>query len=220
MTEFKPHFYVVCKPFSKWNEILSFEINECFSAGEVLEEREYYKRLRDNDIRPRLMYMLTNDGDDRPTITLCAKELNSCPSLWYAYLVRENGNPPNISVMAFTTEHFPPGSLVYATEAAKAGVSPSQQVGAVQWGYKDPKMHQIFVHPQWRRQHISSALIGAADLVNLAGSFSPGVLLYGGDVTTNGGEHLRSSWGNSSRVMPRQGSVVPPVGIEPTANIL
>lgn len=219
MAQFKPHFYVVGKSFSRWQEILSFEINEEFKSGEVLTEHQYFKRL--NGIRPRLMYMITDAGDGTPQIVLTSDEWSVCPPMWYAYLIRENGLPPNISVMAFTTEHFSPGSLVYITEAALSGVKPVEQAGAIQWGYGDPKIHQIFVHPSWRRRRIAGALIAAADLINLSGRFSPEQLLYGGDVTTNGGEHLRDAWGQSPRVMQRQGSViVPPVGIEPTANIL
>lgn len=201
---FKPHFYVTGEQFGDWTEVLSYEINDNFFSGEVLPPHEYYPRI--GNIKPRLMYMLTNNSGI-PHISFNSEEWATCPPLWFAYIVSEYGIPPNISVMAFATPDFDSGQVVTANEAAQKGIAASQQIAAIQWGYKDPKMHQIFVHPDWRRRRISAAMIGAADLINLAGNFSPGTLLYGGDVTTAGGEHLRNAWGTSPRVIQRQGTI-------------
>ena len=53
---FEPHFYVTGDKFGQWTEVLSYQVNENFSAGEVLSYGEYYPRV--GTIRPRLMYFI------------------------------------------------------------------------------------------------------------------------------------------------------------------
>ena len=67
------------------------------------------------------------------------------------------------------------------------------------------KIQQIFVEEKWRRQRVTLALFGVADLVIVSGGYGP--YLNGGDVTTSDGETLRSAWSGSKRVNKRQGKI-------------
>ncbi len=153
-------------------------------------------------------YECSTDDDGRIVVHLRRAEFAQVPDLWYVMMGRPEGNPPNICLIAFASPTFPKGTVVDVNDGeALKGVDPRSQVAAIQWGYSDPKIHQVFVHPDHRRKRISVAMIGAADIVNMCFGKTGGRAIYGGDVTTDGGEHLREAWALSPRLMPRQGVV-------------
>lgn len=153
-------------------------------------------------------YECSVDRNGRVVVHLRRGEYERVPDLWYTMVVRPNGNPPNVCLIAFACGSFPKGTVVDVNDRdALSAVDPKSQVAAIQWGYGDPKIHQVFVHPDHRRRGISVAMIGAADIVNMCFGKNGGRAIYGGDVTTDGGEHLRRAWSLSPRVMPRQGVV-------------
>lgn len=166
--------------------------------------------VHSSDARPgeEIAYECSVGADGRAVVHLRRGEYAAVPDLWYVMIVRPGGNPPNICLVAFACGSFPKGTVVDVSDRdALAGIDPKTQVAAIQWGYGDPKIHQVFVHPDHRRKYISVALIGAADIVNMCFGKSGERAIYGGDVTTDGGEHLRRAWSMSPRVIPRQGIV-------------
>ena len=201
---FEPHFYVTEDKFGQWTNSFSYQINEEFSAGEILSRDEY--NLRAGTSEPRLMYSFV-EKNEVPHMRFDADEWPNCPPMWYAFAIIDNGVPPNITAYGFITDDFEPGRVVSAREAADSGVSPHSRIAAIQWGYKDPKIFQIYVHDDWRRRRIAGAMIGVADMINLAGNFSPGVLVYGGDITTKDGDHILEAWSKSPRAMQKQGGI-------------
>lgn len=140
-------------------------------------------------------------------VHLDREEFSAVPPLWYVINENPNGTPPNIALLAFATQEKPAGTIITPQQAQQLDINPQKQIAAIQWGYKDPRIHQIAVHPDWRRKRIALALIATADTVNMAGNYSGDTMLYGGDVTTQGGEKLRDAWKNSPRVTPRQGEI-------------
>lgn len=200
MAELNPAYFVILDRMNdKWCRVVAQTCDETYGPMTVLHGI--------NVPEGEPVYSSDTDNEGRLVVSFHRGEFASRPKLWFVMSERENGSPPNIALQAFASDHFPEGTVVFPDEAIRAGVASSEQVAAVQWGMGDPKLHQIFVHPSWRRKRISLLMIGAADVVNMSGSYSGDRVIYGGDVTTDGGENLRQAWSRSPRVMPRSGTV-------------
>lgn len=194
-----PAYFVIGGSLSQeWLQASAYTCDEQHPPLTVLRETDH--------VGKELVYFNSWDGHHM-TVHLVREEFEVCPPMFYVLAVRPDGAPPNMVMSAFTSGEFAPGTVVSVEDAKASGVDSTRQVAAIQWGYGDPKLHQIFVHPDWRRRRIALAMIGAADVVNMAGNFSGDRVLYGGDVTTDGGETLRAAWSKSPRVMTRQGVV-------------
>jgi len=129
--------------------------------------------------------------------------------LWFALFDGEHLNPPHLALLAYADGRFPTGTVLTEQQFADAGVGRddlSQFVAKLTWRKGDPIVQQIYTHPDWRRRRIMIAMFGVADLVNSCGGYSPGKLLYGGEVTTEDGERIREAFDGSSRIVPRIGS--------------
>jgi hypothetical protein len=182
-----------------WHEVVGYECNELYSAKSVFDSNfDHSQNLT------TVYSSFFEDGFVK--VDFVRNDFDKCPNLWFAYNIRANMEPENIVLLAFNNDVFPTNSYVPAADAQSFGVNPKEQIGSIQWGLGDPKLHQIFVHPQWRRKRVSTALIGA-DVFNMAGRFSRENVLYGGDVTTDGGEELRKLWSKSPRVIKREGKI-------------
>ena len=200
MVELNPAFFVIGQQVTnKWRTVQAYTCDDSHPPMTVLHGEHVFDNER--------VYCSTIDNDGHLVVHLQRQEFSKCPPLWYVLHEKPNGAPPNIALLAFATYDYPQGTIVTVEEAEQKGIQPVQQVAAIQWGYGDPKLHQIAVHPNWRRQRIALALIGTADVTNMSGNYSGDKVIYGGDVTTQGGETLRQAWNKSPRVMPRQGEI-------------
>ena len=161
----------------------------------------------DHKITGEKAYCSTVNNNGDLVVHLQRQEFEKCPPLWFVIHENPHGAPPSLALLAFSANEIPAGTVLTTQQAEQHGIKPQDQIAAIQWGYGDPKLHQIAVHPDWRRQHIALALIGAADVVNMSGNYSGDKVIYGGDVTTQGGETLREAWHKSPRVTQRQGSI-------------
>ena len=80
------------------------------------------------------------------------------------------------------------------------GLDVNERACAINWGFGDPHIYQVYVAERYRRRRTSIKLINVADVVNVAGNW--GGFIYGGDQVTALGSQLRDSWTNSTRVKP------------------
>jgi len=200
MADLNPAYFVILDRINdEWFRVVAQTCDEVYGPMTVIHSTEV----------PAGQPVYSSDIDDkgRLVISFHRDEFSLRPKLWFVINVRPNGSPPNIALQAFASDHFPEGTVVFPEDAIQAGVASSEQVAAVQWRMGDPKLHQVFVHPSWRRRRIALLMIGAADVVNMSGSYSGDRVIYGGDVTTDGGENLRHAWSRSPRVVPRSGTV-------------
>lgn len=126
-------------------------------------------------------------------------------TLWYVAVPEPDDERPAVSLVAFDTTHFPPGTVVDNDTFRSVPVASTDQVGAIRWWPATGQIHQVYVSPMRRRQGIGTALVYAAS-AHLKASGSPRHLWSGGD-RTDLGEALASALPHRQRVRPRRGVV-------------
>ena len=188
----------------RWAEVHAFSTEEFECPSIVVSE----DKPTDSDV----IWFGSVDEDDNLFINWRDKDIiGITPPLWYVVkdAPRPHPNGPDIPMMfiyALYGDDFPSGTIVMETDLIKKKfVGHSERVGFLQWFKQDSKIQQIFVEEKWRRQRVTLALFGVADLVIVSGNYGP--YLNGGDVTTSDGETLRNAWDGSKRVNKRIGSV-------------
>jgi len=130
------------------------------------------------------------------------------PAMWYVEVPEHDATPPAMSLVAFDTTHFRPGTVVGNAVFEPLAIRSDQQVGAIRWWPGTGQIHQVYVQPHRRREGIGSALACAA-AAHLVASGSPHRLWAGGD-RTELGEALAQVSPHQHRVRPRQ-RVLPPM---------
>lgn len=188
----------------RWAEVHAFSTEEFECPSIVVSE----DKPTDSDA----IWFGSVDEDENLFINWRDKDvMGIAPSLWYVVkdAPRPHPNGPDIPMMfiyALYGDDFPSGTIVMETDLIKKKfVGHSERVGFLQWFKQDSKIQQIFVEEKWRRQRVTLALFGVADLVIVSGNYGP--YLNGGDVTTSDGETLRNAWDGSKRVNRRIGSI-------------
>lgn len=88
------------------------------------------------------------------------------PTLWVV-VVTEAGPPAVTHLVAFTGHGVPAGTVLDPDRAAALGVRTEDQVGAVRCYTETGEVDQVYVAPQWRRQQVATALVGAASVYNM-----------------------------------------------------
>lgn len=188
----------------RWAEVHAFSTEEFERPSIVVSE------YRPTDAE--VIWFGSVDDDQNLFINWRDKDvMGIAPPLWYVVkdALRPHPNGPDIPTVFIHALHgddFPSGTIVMEADLIKNKfVSHSERVGFLQWFKQDSKIQQIFVEEKWRRQRVTLALFGVADLVITSGNYGP--FLNGGDVTTSDGETLRKAWDGSTRVNQRVGSI-------------
>lgn len=107
------------------------------------------------------------------------------PALWFVHVDEPRSTPPGTNLVAFATEHFPPGAIVSKYTFATLGVENDLQAGAVRWYPSTAIVHQIFVSADWRRRSVATVLLHAADAFHQSNGW-PGFLHSDGRRTALG----------------------------------
>jgi GNAT superfamily N-acetyltransferase len=109
-------------------------------------------------------------GDESRVVSLLVgpRGAPNAPPLWFVEVRQSAVSPPAVSLVAFTEQGIPAGSLLSDTDLAGSGVVSDDQVGAVRWYPGSGEVDQIYVQPRWRRRSIGGALIGAAAALSYA----------------------------------------------------
>ena len=168
-------------------------LDETALGGRNLTGRAWLWRARYEPDSGRLLTVTTATG---------------AATLWYVEAPESEAEPPAISLMAFDTGHFAPGTVVDNDVFEPLDVASDQQVGAVRWWPETGQLHEVYVDPWRRRQGIATALIYAA-AAHLLASGSPRSVWAGGD-RTELGEALAQGLPHPQRVRERR-RVLPPM---------
>lgn len=130
--------------------------------------------------------------------------------LWFVLLDGRHLQPAHFILLGFADDTYPWGTVVESSEATRtlSKEQMSSWAAMINWRAGDPMIQQITTAPNWRRRRISILMFGVCDVVNACYGFSPGKVLYGGEVTTADGEKLRDIYPkDSDRIQRRIGSV-------------
>jgi GNAT superfamily N-acetyltransferase len=129
------------------------------------------------------------------------------PALWFVFVDEPSVRPAAANLVAFATDHFPPGTVVSKFRFATTGVPNEAQAGAVRW-YRNGLVHQVFVSESWRRRHVGTVLLHAADAYHQASGW-PGHL-HGDGRRTRLGERFLATLRHPQRFAPLS-DVMPPM---------
>lgn len=108
-------------------------------------------------------------------IRLADESAPGAPPLWFVAVDEPRAPQPAISLVAFPTDDLPPGTVVSKYRFATMGVRNELQAGAVRWFRDLAVVHQVYVSPDWRRHHVGTVLLHAADAFHQANGW-PGYL--------------------------------------------
>ena len=136
--------------------------------------------------------------------------LDEVVKMWFVLIDKTYIQPSHYVLLGFADDRYPWGTVLEAREAMMVVNKEyaSTWAGMINWRAGDPMLQQITTAEKWRRKRISVMMFGVCDVVNACYGFSPGKVLYGGAVTTEDGEKLRTIYsGASDRITPRIGSV-------------
>jgi GNAT superfamily N-acetyltransferase len=110
-----------------------------------------------------LLWETTFDERGRVHINVNQDFAPNCPPLWFvSVLGRESEVQPVHYLVAFDTDHVPPGTVVDDPEFLMMKVRNDQQVAAIEWGKQTGTVHQLYVHKDRRRSDVGTHLIYAA----------------------------------------------------------
>ena len=84
--------------------------------------------------------------------------LPGVPLLWYVELPEPAAAPPATTLVAFSDDRYPEGTVLTADEARAAGASSDQQVAALRWWTGSGLAHQVYVAPRHRRRGLALKL--------------------------------------------------------------
>lgn len=160
----------------------------------------------ESDVRPTEAepFSTLDRNEDHLRVWIDHEHLPNAPDLWYL-LINYNETFGGVSsLMAFTDNRFPDGTILDVEQFRKTGKSAADQIGAVQWRRSTATLEQIYVHKAQRRKGISTKLINVADILVVARRTD--AYLNGGGHLTDDGAALAQRWSHSARLTERVGS--------------
>ncbi len=88
--------------------------------------------------------------------------LPGVPLLWYVELAEPDAAPPARTLVAFSDDRFPEGTVLTPAQAQVAGVASDQQAAALRWWPDTGLTHQVYVTPRHRRRGLGLKIAMAA----------------------------------------------------------
>jgi GNAT superfamily N-acetyltransferase len=132
-------------------------------------------------------WMVTGDAARRTVVSISERVLPSPPVVWFVELRDRPGRPDEAQLVAFATDHLPPGTVIDGFAFAALPVENREQVGAVKWRPSSGVVVEVFVQPSNRRQRLATLLLGAADAIHQSHGW-PGAIRSDGRRTDLGDE--------------------------------
>ena len=129
------------------------------------------------------------------------------PPTWFVSVDEFRENPPAANLVAYSTDDFPPGTVINKYQFGSLGLSSEEQAGAVRWLRDIGLVHQIFVAPQWRRRDVGTLLIYAASAFHQANGW-PG-RLHGDGRRTELGQQFVARLDHPERITPLSETMPP-----------
>lgn len=110
--------------------------------------------------------------------------VSDAPPMWFVFVDEPKASPAAANLVAFTSAHREPGTIISRYAFQTLGVDNDSQIGAVRW-YRSGVVHQIFVPPAWRRRFVATSMLVVADAFHQANGW-PGHLRSDGRRTSLG----------------------------------
>lgn len=152
---------------------------------------ELAAQLADRQIGANALCEAELDEDGRVTRLHPSRRFApTMPPIWFVEVRESAATPPAVNLMAFTGTSTPPGTLIDQGDWSNLDVRSSDQLGAVRWLPATGRSDQLYVQPQWRRQHVASALLAAAECLSVARGWPR---LWGDGQRTELGEVARNA---------------------------
>ncbi|MEQ1734991.1 MAG: GNAT family N-acetyltransferase [Rhodoglobus sp.] len=140
-------------------------------------------------------------------ITIADSATPGAPALWFVNVDEPKSSPRATNLVAFPTDHFPPGTVVDRYAFGPLGLDNDRQAGAIRWYRETGVIHQIFVAEAWRRKQVGTVLLYAASAFHQANGWA-GRLQADGR-RTELGERLATSLKHRARVAPLSETMPP-----------
>jgi hypothetical protein len=102
------------------------------------------------------------DQEGRPNVWVSTVATGHEVPLWFVHLSDGDDPQPNATLVAFTGDHVPAGTVVTDAQFFHMPVSSAEQVGAIRWWTDEALIDQVYVADAWRRRHLATALLYSA----------------------------------------------------------
>jgi GNAT superfamily N-acetyltransferase len=138
---------------------------------------------------------------------LLTVDVGSGPPMWF--VEDDSGlaaEPPEMALIAFGSDHFPPGFVLSNDEFEGMAITNKEQIGAIKWWPGNGQIHEIYVQPAHRRQGAGGGLIHAAGAHQITAGRPT---LWSSGERTDLGEAFARSRGGVIRVRPRNRRMPP-----------
>lgn len=130
-----------------------------------LDDRHPDGTIVDGDHAPSDAFVLWHaDADDasHARIDIAPGVCPGAPDVWFVALRHTNPDTDTMTLVAFATEHHPPGTVIGDAEFFHLPVSNDAQVGAIRWWPDEAVVDQVYVGDEWRRHHLATVMIYTA----------------------------------------------------------
>lgn len=128
------------------------------------------------------------------------------PPMWFVNVDEPAASPAASNLVAYANDRFPAGTIITRFTFATAGVPNDEQAAAVRW-YRNGRVHQIFVAPDFRRSHVGTALLYAASAFHQASGWEG--RLHGDGRRTDLGEKFVLGLRHPHRISKRTAEMPP-----------
>lgn len=152
------------------------------------------------------------DDEGRPYVRVDPEAVPGTPPLWFVQIPERDVDPWALTLVAFATDHLPPGTVVTDPVFFHLPVRSDEQVGALRWWPDEAVVDQVYVAPDHRRLHAATAIIYAASAFHQLNGW-PGRLHSDGRRTTMG-DQLVAGLRHPDRIAPLAKRMDP---MDPTA---
>ncbi|MFZ8997146.1 MAG: hypothetical protein ACO3D0_02125 [Ilumatobacteraceae bacterium] len=110
------------------------------------------------------------DDAGRSVVDLAPGVRPGAPHIWLVALPQRepspdgdrNGDRATLTLVAFASDHRPPGTIVSDAEFFHMPVPNDAQIGAIRWWPEEAVVDQVYVADEWRRLHVATILIYTA----------------------------------------------------------
>lgn len=186
------------------------------STPNVVPEQRWFtsgEQLPQGEEEPTEWGSATVDNEGHLVVNYYRPEVfgpvESVVKLWFVLIYGGPAGEGTLTMLGFADDRYPWGTVIELDEALLVLEKEymSTWAGMIIWHKGSPALQQIITAEKWRRKRISIIMFGVCDVVNACYGFSPGEVLYGGEVTTEDGEKLRNIYPNSMRIREKIGSI-------------
>jgi hypothetical protein len=153
------------------------------------------------------LWTVTATADDHPLLWVNPLSVPDAAASWFVVLEDRNANEPTASLVAFTTDHLPLGTVISDPEFFHLPVPNNEQVAAVRWWTQSGAVDQVYVAEHRRGSDQARAIVYAASAYHQHRGW-PGRIHIDGRRTAAGQQAL-SARRHPTRVAPLEKLLAP-----------